>query len=250
MEFTSQFTYSHAGILHCVAQVRTISNLLYKRFLSLSTLSSSFLVRSIFLSSSQLVYDITMFMVISTSEYFLTMILIVTSTIRNFHCFYGLYSPCEDVIRSLSCAYCVVLILFIYTYFVMLTQCIIIITKSSKKENNRYCIKRYKIRITRYIMMHLVCSYLMKRVTYTLCSTWCIMICDLVLLCISFFTCHNYIPSLFPLPHMSWAHYRQSKRVTQGHNTYDVHISCDCPKNSNYISQLLPYSLLLHEHNT
>ena len=49
---------SHTGILHCVAQVHTISNLLYKRFLSLYShaLSSSFLVRSIFLNSSQLVY--------------------------------------------------------------------------------------------------------------------------------------------------------------------------------------------------
>ena len=45
-----------------------------------------------------------MFMVISTSEYFLTMILFDSaSTIRNFRRFYGLYSPCEDVIRSLSC---------------------------------------------------------------------------------------------------------------------------------------------------
>ena len=40
-----------------------------------------------------------MFLVVSPSEYDFDS----ASTIGNFRRFYGLYSPCEDVIRSLSC---------------------------------------------------------------------------------------------------------------------------------------------------
>ena len=76
-----------------------------------------------------------------------------------------------------------------------------IITKSSKKKDKRQvnenicnlekeyrdCIKsrREKIRIARHIMMHQVlylCSCPMKRVTCTIYSTWCIMLCLVTLI--------------------------------------------------------------------
>ena len=99
---------SHTGILHCVAQVHTISNLLYKRFLSpySHALSSSFLVRSIFLNSSQLVYTFSGYNYVYGHQHFRVFSnndFDSASTIRNFRRFYGLYSACEDVIRSLSC---------------------------------------------------------------------------------------------------------------------------------------------------
>ena len=53
---------SHTSVVHCVAQVSTISNLLIKRICSLFTRaisSSSCLVRTIFYESSQLMYSFT-----------------------------------------------------------------------------------------------------------------------------------------------------------------------------------------------
>ena len=94
---------SHTGILHCVAQVLTISNLLYKRFLSLYShaLSSSFLVRSIFLNSSQLVYTFSGYNYVYGHQHFRVFSnndFDSASTIGNFRRFYGLYSLCEDII--------------------------------------------------------------------------------------------------------------------------------------------------------
>ena len=53
---------SHTSVVHCVAQVSTISNLLFKRFSSLlsrAISSSSSLVRTIFYESSRLMYSVT-----------------------------------------------------------------------------------------------------------------------------------------------------------------------------------------------
>ena len=81
---------SHTGILRSVAQVHTISNLLYKHFLSLHShaLSSSFLVRSIFLNSSQLVYTFSGYNYVYGHQhfrvFFLTTILIVPPLLEIF----------------------------------------------------------------------------------------------------------------------------------------------------------------------
>ena len=72
--------YQH---VHCVARTSSISNIVYNRFLSMysrALSNCSSLVRLIFIHASQLVY-----------------------TFSGYNHVYGLYSPCEVIIRSLSC---------------------------------------------------------------------------------------------------------------------------------------------------
>ena len=70
---------SHTGILHCVAHVSTISNIIYNRSLSMfsSAMTSSNLVKYIFIGSSKLVYSRTVYMVMSTLRFFLAMIIVL-----------------------------------------------------------------------------------------------------------------------------------------------------------------------------
>ena len=61
---------SHSSIVHCVAEIDTISSMVYSRFgslLSTAVSSSSSLVRSVFIVSSQVVYSFTGYNYFSTS---------------------------------------------------------------------------------------------------------------------------------------------------------------------------------------
>ena len=101
--------HSHTAIIHCVALVPTICNLLYKRFCSLYSCalsSSSLLVKSIFTNCSQLMYTFSGYNHMSGHQHlrvFNDEDYNIATTIRHFRHFYGLYSPCEDIIKALSC---------------------------------------------------------------------------------------------------------------------------------------------------
>ena len=99
---------SHTGSAHCVAQLPTVSNILYKRSLSLFSraMSSSHLVQSIFVRAMKMIYTSTgynfthghehMIFYSYTEQY-------AATGIRQFRHLFGLSSPCEDIIFSLSC---------------------------------------------------------------------------------------------------------------------------------------------------
>ena len=85
---------SHTVIVHCVAQVDTISNLLYKRFQSFPSRSlSSSLIQ--FLTNHLTVY--THLLVFNNEDF------CIASTIRLIRSIHGLYSPLESTIVTLSC---------------------------------------------------------------------------------------------------------------------------------------------------
>ena len=100
---------SHIGIVHCVSQIPTVSNMLYNRFtgfLSKALLSSSSFVRSIFNESMYFTYS-------STSYNFRYGYLHIKgfciadfnfgSIIRQIRCYHGLQSPYESLIEFVSC---------------------------------------------------------------------------------------------------------------------------------------------------
>ena len=85
---------SHTAIVHCVAQVDTISNLLNKRFqtfLSRSLSSSSPLIKTICNESSYWIYS-----VFNNADF------CIASTIKLIRSVHGLYSPLESTIETLS----------------------------------------------------------------------------------------------------------------------------------------------------
>ena len=101
---------SHTSIVHCLAQVHTICrDILYKRSCSLlshALLSPSPLVRAVFSDSSKLVYTFTGYNwcygcqhVRSSSDEDCN----AANSIRRLRKCYGLHSPCESIVRTLSC---------------------------------------------------------------------------------------------------------------------------------------------------
>ena len=100
---------SHTAIVHCVAQVDTISNLLYKRFqsfLSRSLSSSSPLINTIFNESSYCIYSFTGYNAFFGHKHirvFNNEDFCIASTIRLIRSIHGLYSPLESTIVTLSC---------------------------------------------------------------------------------------------------------------------------------------------------
>ena len=98
--------HSHTAIVHCVAQVDTISNLLYKRFqsfLSRSLSSSSPLINTIFNESSYCIYSFTALFGHKYIRVFNNEDFCIASTIRLIRSIHGLYSPLESTIVTLSC---------------------------------------------------------------------------------------------------------------------------------------------------
>ena len=84
--------------MHCVARTSSI------RSCALSNCSS--LVRLIFIHASQLVYTFSGYNHVyghTHLRYYSDIDVNTASIIRHFRSFYGLYSPCEVIIRSLSC---------------------------------------------------------------------------------------------------------------------------------------------------
>ena len=101
--------HSHTAVVHCVALVPTVCNLLCKRFCSLYSCalsSSSLLVKSIFKNCSELMYTFSGYNHMSGHQHlraFNDEDYNIATTIRYFRHVYGLYSPCEDIIKVLSC---------------------------------------------------------------------------------------------------------------------------------------------------
>ena len=94
---------SHSGIVHCIAQIPAISNLLYDCFCSLfsSVLSSSSsLLRSIFVHSSQFTYSTHGY---THYRHYIFDELHAAFIIRNLRSYYGSYSPCENIVKFVSC---------------------------------------------------------------------------------------------------------------------------------------------------
>ena len=101
---------SHTGIVHCVARVSTISNLLYHRFqsfLSRAISSSSSLIRNIFHESSHYVYSFAGYNVLYGHQHvrvFSDVDFDTACTIRLIRSYYhGLYIPIDSVNETLSC---------------------------------------------------------------------------------------------------------------------------------------------------
>ena len=99
---------SHTGIVHCVAKVQTISNLLYHRFhsfISRALSSSSMLIRTIFSNSTHRMYSFTGYNVCNGHLHvrkFTDSELHLGLMIRSLRSFYGLYSPHESLINFSS----------------------------------------------------------------------------------------------------------------------------------------------------
>ena len=101
---------SHSGIVHCSARISTVRNMIYDRFCSLfsrSVSSQSPLLKLVFIHSAHLAYTYTGYNYIyglnhyrcfSDSEERSATI------IRQLRSFYGLHSPCEQIISFLSCS--------------------------------------------------------------------------------------------------------------------------------------------------
>ena len=100
---------SHSTIVHCVAQIDTISAIVLRRFLSLlssALSSSSSLVQSIFSMSSSSVYSFTGYNNVYGANHLIDYSysdLSFAHIIRRIRHCYGNYSPCEDLISYLSC---------------------------------------------------------------------------------------------------------------------------------------------------
>ena len=99
---------SHSSIVHCVAEIDTISSMVYSRFcsrLSTAVSSSSSLVRSVLIVSSQVVYSFTgynYFYGIQHLSVYNSSDFTTASFIRHLRHLYGLHSPCEGIICRLS----------------------------------------------------------------------------------------------------------------------------------------------------
>ena len=97
---------SHTAIVHCVAQTHTVYNLLHKRFCSLALSSTSLLIKSVFTTSSNFVYSFTGYN-FTYGHHHIKLYddrdHSVAMSIRRIRSYYGLYSPCEALVRHLSC---------------------------------------------------------------------------------------------------------------------------------------------------
>ena len=99
---------SHSTIVHCVAQIDTISAIVLRRFLSLlssALSSSSSLVQSIFSMSSSSVYSFTGYNNVYGAKHLIDYSysdLSFANMIRRIRHCYGSYSPCEDLISVYS----------------------------------------------------------------------------------------------------------------------------------------------------
>ena len=101
---------SHSAIVHCVAQIDTLSALVLRRFLCLlssSHSSTSPLVQSVFSVSSQAVYSFTGYNYIYGARHLVeysSPALCIANLIRNNIRYpYGVNSPCEGFISYMSC---------------------------------------------------------------------------------------------------------------------------------------------------
>ena len=100
---------SHTSVVHCVAQIPTISNLLVKRFnflLSRALTSSSSLVRTTFYESSQVIYSFTGYNYMCGQYHLRTFSdqdINIASDIRDIRYIHGLHTTHEEYIKELSC---------------------------------------------------------------------------------------------------------------------------------------------------
>ena len=101
---------SHSSIVHCVAQIDTISAIIHSRFLSLlssSLTSSSSLVQSVFSVSSQLMYSFSGYNNIFGSKHLIdysSTDLCIADIVRKVRHLYGFNSPCEGLICYVTCS--------------------------------------------------------------------------------------------------------------------------------------------------
>ena len=101
---------SHSSIVHCVAQIDTISAIVFSRFLSLlssSLTSSSSLVQSVFCLSSQMMYSFSGYNNIFGSKHLVdysSTDLCIADIVRKVRHLYGLNSPCEGLISYVTCS--------------------------------------------------------------------------------------------------------------------------------------------------
>ena len=100
---------SHTAIVHCVARIFPICNLIFHRFYKLYSHAishSSAIVKSTFLRSSSLIYTFFGHNYMSGHQYlkfYNSYDIYCANIIRNYRYYYGLFSPYEDVIRTVSC---------------------------------------------------------------------------------------------------------------------------------------------------
>ena len=96
--------------MHCVAQIDTISDIVFSRFLSLlssSLTSSSSLVQSVFSVSSQLMYSFSGYNNIFGSKHLIdysSTDFCIADIVRKVRHLYGFNSPCEGLICYVTCS--------------------------------------------------------------------------------------------------------------------------------------------------
>ena len=101
---------SHSSIVHCVAQIDTVSDIVFSRFLSLlssSLTSSSSLVQSVFSVSSQLMYSFSGYNNIFGSKHLIdysSTDFCIADIVRKVRHLYGFSSPCEGLICYVTCS--------------------------------------------------------------------------------------------------------------------------------------------------
>ena len=101
---------SHTGIVHCTAKIHSVSNMLYDRFCSLHSFalsSSSSLIQSIFVSSTQHIYSFTGYNYIhgyTHYRHYYFEEFHAAFIIRCLRSTYGIHSPCENIVQFVSCS--------------------------------------------------------------------------------------------------------------------------------------------------
>ena len=95
---------SHTGIVHCTAKIHSVSNMLYDRFCSLHSFalsSSSSLIQSIFVSSTQHIYSFTGY---NYYRHYYFEEFHAAFIIRCLRSTYGIHLPCENIVQFVSCS--------------------------------------------------------------------------------------------------------------------------------------------------
>ena len=101
---------THTGILHCLAGISSISNVVYARSKSLlrsARKSPSVTVSTVFVESSSLAYSFLGFNLLSGTKFlkiYHNEDYISANTIRDYRLSFGFPSPFEDVIYTLACS--------------------------------------------------------------------------------------------------------------------------------------------------
>ena len=101
---------SHTGSVHSVAQIPTISNILYDHFWSFFSRAVSFsssFVRSILTDSSNYVYTFTGYNVVLGYDHyrhFMDSDFCSAGIIRQLRSLYGSYSTCKGIVTTLCCS--------------------------------------------------------------------------------------------------------------------------------------------------